>query len=251
MLKKIILSTALLLLVGLVLFVYNEFNGNPISEYRAEKALQTFLATNYPENEYRVNDGSYDFKFNEYFFMVNEIGTGTVVAEEVGAESKTPPIENYHFTVRGFVFPKVNFDGIRSSRLDQPLMMRLGKEASNEIFKELQQHIGTIHHVEVTLEVLKGQFEGRVDWERTLPLDRPYQIFIVLNASEMNADDVYQTAKAIQKLLNELNYQYGSVNINANMIDSTSISKDHNGYVKYALGFRKDDIIKRNDVEEF
>ncbi|MCT8139161.1 DUF3139 domain-containing protein [Anaerobacillus sp. CMMVII] len=250
--KKIILWASLVILVSFVLFVYNEFNGNPVSKYRSEKALQSYLTSMYSDNDYRIHEGFYDFKFKEYYFKVTEIGSGTVVAEEVGPETKTPTVQDYSFTVHGFVSPKVRIDGIRVSRLDHPLMERLGKEAGKDIYQELQQTVGSLHKVEVTLEALKEQFDANVSWDRTLPLDRPYHIFIVLDASDFSADDVYEAATEIQSELDELGYKYERVTINANIISEAAVKDGaENGYVKYGIGFDKGERMNRKDVKEF
>lgn len=249
-----ILSVALLFLVTFVLFVYNEFNGNPISKYRAEKALQIYLAETYPDKVVRINDkGFYDFKFKEYLFKVTEVGAETTEAEEVGEEEeKIPNILDHQFAVSGFIIPKVKLDGIRMAQLDHSLMERLGTEASEEIFQLLDQTVRNIHVVEVTMEVLKGQIENEVSWDKALPLDRPISIFIVLNSSNQETEDVYEAAVLIQQTLNEANYNYDWVNINANVINDTA-QKDglENGYVKYGLGFDKGEQIKMKKIKEF
>jgi hypothetical protein len=252
--KKMILSVALLFLVTFVLFIYNEFNGNPISKYRAEKALQSYLAETYPDKVVRIKEeGFYDFKFKEYLFKVTEVGAETPEAEEVGEEEeKIPNIQDHQFAVTGFIIPRVKLDGMRMGQLDHSLMERLGREASIEIFELLDQTVGNIHAVEVTMEVLKGQFENGVSWDKSLPLDRPFSIFIVLNSSNQETEDIYESAVLIQKTLAEANYNYEWVNINGNVINDAA-KKDglENGYVKYGLGFDKDEQIKRQKIKEF
>jgi hypothetical protein len=57
---------------------------------------------------------------------------------------------------------------------------------------------------------------------------------------------------SIQETLNEANYNYDWVNINGNVINDAA-KKDglENGYVKYGLGFDKDEQIKMQKIKKF
>lgn len=244
---------AIVILTSFVFFIYNEFNGNPISKFRAEKALKDYLAESYNDSEFQINGGYYDFKFNEYSFKVTKIGSGTVVAVPVGEEEKKlPDVRDYQFTVHGFWSPQVRMDGIRISQRDHSLIERLGEEAAQEIQDLLKETVQNVYAVDVSLEILSGQFEKGVTWDKQLPLDRPFSIFIVLDSSEAGIDDVYEAANLIQKTLNESGYQYSRVNINANVINGSEEVKDfERGYVKYAIAFDKDEKVEKNQVREF
>lgn len=250
--KKILLSIALLVLVSFVLFIYTEFNGNPISKYRSQIVLESYLAETYPDHLFRIDKGYYDFKFNEYNYKVTEIGSGTIKANEVGSdEEKITNSIDYHFSVSGLLFPEVRIDGIRTSQFDHTLMERLGMEAAEDILNYLNQSVKNVHKVDVSLQVLQGQFDQQVTWDKSLPLDRPYNIYIALDASNDRLDDVYENAKAIQELLNEAGYDYQRVNINAFFItDHIIVDGGINGYVKYSLGFEKDEVIEKKKIKK-
>lgn len=237
--KKIIYITLVVILIGFVLYAYNEFNGNLVSKYFSEHTLKKYLSEKYPEKELRVNEGTYNFKFKEYAYRVVEIGT-------VDAE-KEP--NEYEFNIRGFIMPKVHWDGIRESMLDQEVMDRLGAEGGTELSKLLKPNVPAVKEVEVHVEVLKGQLDTNASWSKDLPFDRPIQIYILLDANQMNKEEVYQTAQTIQKTLNDEGYTYES-NINANQFGRTGKAAEH-GALKYAVYFERDTKIKLGDVEEY
>ncbi|MFS0863930.1 hypothetical protein [Fredinandcohnia sp. 179-A 10B2 NHS] len=245
--KKIISSVILALLVLFVLYVYNAFNGNPISKFYATKVVENYLSETYPEREFRVDEGFYNFKFSEYSFNVIEIGS---VGEQ---ESKEYGPREYEFTVRGFIKPFVNIDSIYTENLDQPLITKLSEEAQNEIQTLLAKEVPSVAGVGVMIEVQKGTYPETTEWNKELKLEKPIDMHIVLDATTSSKDDVFKESKQIQKILNENGYNYGSVNINANVIEvkGGDISKDELGYVKFALSFGTDTEIKKKDIEEF
>ncbi|MBU9712549.1 DUF3139 domain-containing protein [Evansella tamaricis] len=249
--KKIILSFLLLLLVSFVFFVYNSFNGNPVSKYFAERALNHHLEVTYPEREFRVTEKYFDFKFSEYVFHIVEIGSGNAIAEEDGTESTTDIGRNHIFTVSGLPRPAVRIDPIRTSLLDTSLMNKLSEEAGEEIYDLLSPEVESIFAVDVYLEVLRGELDENVNWDKSLPFDRDPTFFIVLNSTASNKSDVFQEAVTIQQTLNEAGYPYERVTINGNEIGSGVSDKSLNrGYVKFAIGFTADDHIRERDITE-
>ncbi|MCD8510347.1 MAG: DUF3139 domain-containing protein [Bacillus sp. (in: Bacteria)] len=259
MLKKIGLSFILVVLVSFVFFVYDQFNGNPVSKYRAAKALDSYLEEVYPEKELRrSNGGYYDFKFNEYGFAVTNIGNGTIQAEEVGSETseKIPDVRDYYFTVAGFFQPEVRMDGIRLSQIDQIMTERISEEAGEEIIAFLKTTLNNVYAVDVRAEVLKGQLDEGVHWDKTLPLDRPITIFIVLDSSDDKLEKFYNDTVLIQELLNDSGYDYERVTINGNVISFNGIGEEedrneHRGYVKFGFGFDKNEEVKKKNIREF
>ncbi|MFD2042692.1 DUF3139 domain-containing protein [Ornithinibacillus salinisoli] len=154
--KKFILSILLVVLIGFVLFLYNTFNGNPISKYVSKQVLENYLEETYPEQEFRIEEGFYDFKFGEYLYTVIEIGTA----------DKEGNVKEHQFRISGFFNPKVKWDGLYYDNLDEQLAKRLSQEAEKEIVPLLSDQVDSIHHIEVHIEVLKGKFDGDVQWSK-------------------------------------------------------------------------------------
>lgn len=237
--KKWLYTAALVLLVSLILYLYNAFNGNPVSKLISQKGLESYLAEQYPEKVLRVREGHYNFKFGEYSFAVIEIGGDT-------AQGTEP----YEFTVRGFINPKVHWDGIYYSRLDEELMGRLEEQAAQEISAFLKREVEHLIMVSVSLEVLEGHLDPGSGWSKDLPLEKPIGIFVVLDAANRSPEDIFNTAVQIQESLNREGYDYDRVNINANVMGAET-GKEATGYLKYALDFEKNSDIKLGDVTEY
>jgi hypothetical protein len=123
--------------------------------------------------------------------------------------------------------------------LDEELMERLSEEAEEEILSKLQGEIGSIREIEVYVEVLKGQLGEDVKWSKDLPLDKPINIYLVLDSTKKHKKDVWEAAKNVQQILNEEGYNY-EVNING---------KTNEDYVKFAVSFLPESTIDLRDIE--
>lgn len=239
--RKVIYSVIISVLVLIVLYFYHSFNGNPISKFYANKVLENYLEETYPNREFRIEEGFYNFKFSTYDFNVIEIG---------GTSEKKGPNE-YEFAVRGFVKPYVTIDSIYTENLDEPLMEKLSTEAQAEITGLLQQTVPVVKGISVSLEVQQGTYDINTTWNKGMKLEKPIYMHIVLDSTKSTKEDVFTDAKAIQKVLNENNYNYESVTINGNIIDDPNAKyvKDDNGYVKYHISFASDSELQMKDVE--
>jgi len=235
--KKILYSVLIVLLVSFVLAAYNAFNGNPVSKKLSQTALEHYLNDRYPEKDLRIDSAIYNFKFAEYVFEVTDTGD---------QKRKDP----YLFSLRGFIQPEVHTDGIYEENLNEPLMERLGEEAGKEIKTFLSKSINDLKDVHVYVEVLKGKLKNDAKWEKSLRLDKPMEVHILLDAANADRKDVYKTAQKIQRLLNEEGYDYEGVTINANIFDGEDIKDEEIGYLKYSTSFEKNTEIKLKDVEE-
>ncbi|MFS0822070.1 hypothetical protein [Bacillus sp. 1P02SD] len=240
--RKIMYSILLGLLVLFVLYIYNEFNGNPVSKLYSTKVLENYLEETYPDREFRIEEGFYNFKFSSYDFNVIEIGA-------------TPPNENgpktYEFNVRGFLRPYVILDSIYTENLDEPVMEKLSAEAQTEITALLKQSVPTVKGIGVSLEVQKGDYDMNTTWSKDMKLEKPIGMHIVLDSTQSTKEDVLTESQVIQKVLNENNYSYEYVTINGNIIDDANAEyvKDDTGYVKYYVSFEMVTDIELKDIE--
>lgn len=229
-LKKMFYLFLIVILVVPILFLYNAFNGNPLSKYASKLALKQHLEETYPEEEFTIDGGTYDFKFSEYVFHVKR------------------DHQDYTFNVAGFFQPTVTTDGFYQSQLDESLMERLGEEAGKEL-REVLKDIQEIMYIDVYVEVITGTYDESVTWRKDLPLEKPMDIFIILDGRNMKKEHLLQVMKQMQTVLNTEGYQYGTVTINANIRELTS-AKDDFGYVKYASSFTKEQTITIKDIKE-
>lgn len=76
--KKIIFSVILVVLVFGILFIYNAFNGNPVSKAIERKKFQTYIEKTYPGTDFKIDKMYFDFKFANY--------GAKVVSDEKGYE---------------------------------------------------------------------------------------------------------------------------------------------------------------------
>lgn len=236
--RKIVYKIIIVLVIGLILFLYNAFNGNPISKYIAKKNVQSYLSEHYPENEFNVTDGFYNFKFSEYNFDVIKIGDG----------------KKYEFSVRGF-WNRDIIDGIYYKNLDTSLMERLGEEASLEITDILISRgllAEDILDISVHAEVLQGNYDDDTKWHKDLPIEEPFYFHLTLNSTDSSKEDFFDAVKIVKDMLDEEEYDYNRVSVNGNILgDPRIIDKDDIGYVKYAIGFNKNSKLKINSVQEY
>lgn len=236
--RKWIYSIIMIFIVGFILFVYNAFNGNPMTKYLSKKTLEHYLTVTYPNKTFRLTDSSYNFKDQEYYFKAVEIGT----------TSSKGDLTTYDFWVGGFIHPKVNEDGLYEANLDQPLMNRLGKEAGTEVEQVLSSHLNNLRGVDAAVEVTKGKFPEDVKWSKQLPLNQPFGINVYLDSAGQSKQQFLQEATHIQSLLNENGYTYSDVNINGNIYFSSTIKKAQR--VKFALSFKQNEAIKEQSIQE-
>ncbi len=236
--RKLIYSVILILIVGFILFVYNVFNGNPMTKYLSKKTLEHYLTVTYPNTHFRITDSSYNFEDSKYLFTVIETGANN---------NKGTP-QKYNFWLGGFIHPKVDEDGLYEANLDHPLMSRLGKEAGSEVEQLLSNHMDHLRGVDASVEVTKGKLPEDVKWNKNLKLNDHLGINVYLDSSGQTKQQFFQEAKQIQGLLNDNGYKYSGVNINGDIFSSKTIKKAQR--VKFALYFKQNEPIKEKDIQQ-
>lgn len=74
--KKIVYLVILIVIVGFLLTMYNNLNGNPISKAIAKGKIQRYIEETYPDKDFNIDKMGYNFKFTNYY--------ATVISEEAG-----------------------------------------------------------------------------------------------------------------------------------------------------------------------
>lgn len=235
--KVLTLALSVLLVMG-VFAIYDAFNGNPVNKWLAEQKLKSYLAEKYPEQELRIGDGVYNFKFSTYEFQVTAIG-------QVGEDGRAA---TYRFALNSW-FPRVVSDGLYQDSLDEELMERLGAEAAAELSALLQPEVPALRDVGVYVAVQEGELPEDTPWSKDLPEADGMQIDIVLDAAGLDEDSVRETARRIQAILDGAGYPYGGVLINAN--DFSEVKGKELGPLKFAAAFRRGEELADIPVRVF
>ncbi|MBS4206929.1 DUF3139 domain-containing protein [Bacillus sp. FJAT-50079] len=232
--KKWLYIGLLIILIVPIIFLYQSFNGNPLTKYMSKSAVKRYLSENYPEHEYHIRKDVYNFKISGYSYEVVQIGSE----------------ENYEFEVTGLIKPTVTYDGIYYANLDMPLIEKLQEQAAAELTTLLQEPIPELTNLSVQLEVLKGTYDEATNWHKDLKIEKPLYIHMTMDVAELTKEDVLTAAKTAQKILNDEGYSYSRVSLNGNMFDLAA-DKDNPGYVKYAVGFEPNTNIALKQIEDF
>lgn len=233
---KLIFVVLLVVLIGFVFFLYNTFNGNPVSKMISKKVLENYLEETYPDQEFRINEGYYNFKSSNYDYEVIEMG----------AADKEGNVMEYEFYISGFFKPTVSWDGIYYENLDEQLASRLSEEAQQEISQLLSPKIDTLYLVDIGIEVLEGTFEDDIKWSQELPLDKPIEIFIQFDSSEQTKEDFFSAAKKAKSLIDKQQYKYKFVVFNGSGFEKQGVDE----YLKYYLRVEPDEVVKMKAIEE-
>lgn len=230
--KKWLYIILIILLATPVIFLHVAFNGNPLSKYLATRHVKAYLTETYPDEELHIKESFYNFKDSGYNFKVIK----------VGEESD----ETYDFVVGGIFSMHVDSDGIYYDNLDEDLMQKLGKEASNEIKRLLQKHDINILEVDVGMEVLQGKHSDDIVWDKNFKPEKPMHVHIAFDAEGKTTTDVLEIAQTFQEKLSTERLEYSYVTLNGNCFDQ----KWNEWYVEYAISFEPDEILTIKDVRQ-
>lgn len=236
--RKLLLITVMIVLIGAVFYLYNGFNGNPLSKYLAKHELKTYLQETYTDKEFTVSDGFYNFKVSGYEFTVTEIGS----TDDDGH------VLEYEFTVSGFINPKVYRDGIYEANLDHQLAKRLNDQIVEELSPLLKEKVETFYHMECYIEVLKGKYPGNLKWSKEIELEKPIAFFIQIDSTKQSAEEFFKASQTIKKIIDKEDYDYETIMINGIMFEE---EEDHEDYfLKYSIAVDKGETLKKKDLEK-
>lgn len=153
---RILAGIGAAVLIALVLFVTNAFVGNPISAYRATRAIDTYVERNYSFLDLETQPARYNFKFGCYMAT---------------ARSRTNPDIHFSIEARG---GEVFYDGYAGYVLSGfNTLSRLGGEYAARAKALLQENLDyeiqkvqadyDAQHIENLDELIKPGMEFRKD----------------------------------------------------------------------------------------
>ncbi|MGM9986041.1 MAG: hypothetical protein ACI35O_02325 [Bacillaceae bacterium] len=220
MYKRWLYIGVLVVVVGFVLFIYDAFNGNPISKYAAKKQVETYLEETYSDKEFVIKDVFYDFKFGQYNFRVTPIG------EE----------ETYIIAVRPFMNKDID-DMYESSLIDETLSERLSQEGEKELTAYVKKVYPEVELVSPYISVKKGELASDMTFSKEVLEKFGGHIELATNASKQTEQQFLEMIRSIKQLLDDSDYTYTDVNVNGR-VDVKDAAKD-GGMVIYGTGFDK------------
>jgi|SRR5699024_7188 len=180
----------------IVFLIYSFLEGNPIAKYNAGLAVEKYLKESYPEEEFTIEDPTYNFKGGDYNVMV--------VLEQDGYKPR------HLMKVGGFFGTSVFQDGVYEDRLDDGLIRKFKGEAEKELRAVLEASVDVVS-ITAIIEVMREQYPEGTLWTKDLALEKPLELYIALDGNGKDKDDSLEEAKRIQQALNENGYKYGQV----------------------------------------
>ncbi|MED1740265.1 hypothetical protein P4U97_12270 [Bacillus swezeyi] len=221
--KKAIYASLLFLILVIGFYIYNAFNGNPISRSLAEKKLEAYLQETHHGENLNIKESFYNFKYAEYVIHVTDQRE-----------------DEYIFSVKGGFRPAVTNDGINEAR-EEKTRARISKEASEEMKSQLEKSLKNVMDVEVSLSGSRS-FKESAEWKK-LKQTEMIDVTVTLNTGRDSQKQVYKQAKAVKKALKD--YHYENIEINGMGLDG----EDRPGYVKYSVCIEKGSEIALEDVQ--
>ena len=222
--KKWFKIIAISAIITFGLGIYNAFFGNPFSKVLATTTATHYVEATYPNEAITITAQAHDITTGGYNF------TATIDGQA------------YPMVIGGFWGNKIKRDGIYEARLDEPMMTKLGAEASQQMGDWLSAM--PVKHIETYLEVTKGEHEPHTTWSVDFEPNHPLVAFITLDGLAMTPEQFKQFAEDAKAEMakHKLSYEYISL--------TAEISKKgEEPHVIYATGFSP--IDKKIKVKKF
>jgi hypothetical protein len=234
--KKWLYVLIIVVLSLLILFLYNAFNGNPITKQLSKSEIKNYLAETYPNDQFSIGKPFYNFKDGGYHYDVRIIGDANQM--------------EYDITVTGILGSTIYFDGIYYANQDKKLIEKLQNEANAELKLLLKDKIPEILDVSTGLQILKGKYDATISWDKNFIPEKPMTLFLTIDSSELSTEDIAKLASNIQEILNREQYVYSNITINGNIL-SNNDGKDGVPFwnLKYYLSYESDTVLRSKDVK--
>src|SRR5690606_6737607 len=229
--KKFLYIILLIILVVIILFLYQIFNGNPVSKNSLKAGLEDFLEEEFPDSEYLINnDGFYDYVFGIYIFDVTEFRGNDEIEYEFEVSGVVNPTDIYYFAV--------NTDN------------ELGEKFRNEIKNQFYEEIGTemtemIKNIDLYIEVVEGKYPPDTKWSHDIELIEPFDIYFSLDVTNVSKEQTLEVVQVIQKTLNNGKYPYKDAKI-----EGYVFPKGMQDSSIYSVNFDKDTDISLRVINE-
>lgn len=229
--KKILYIILLIILVVIILFLYQIFNGNPVSKNSLKAGLEDFLEEEFPDSEYRINnDGFYDYVFGIYIFDVTEFRGNDEIEYEFEVSGVVNPTDIHYFPVN----------------TDYELGAKFGKEIKEQLYEGIGAEIpGIVTQIEFYLDVLEGKYPPDTKWSQDIELIEPFDITFWVDVTNLSKEQTLEVVQVIQKTLNNGKYPYKDAKI-----EGYVFPKGMQDSPIYTVNFDKDTDISLRVINE-
>ncbi|WP_291572955.1 hypothetical protein [Clostridium sp. UBA4548] len=200
-------------LIGLVGFIYNEFNGNPISKYFVKKEIQSYLSTNYGDKNLDIVKIQYNSRIKNY--------NTTVKLKKEGIEYSIEKLEDGSY-----------YDGYYNAEIINPrFSRRMGEELRGFIYKDLKDKVSDISNIAVKFEIKGGKYP--MNMEYTKEIEEKPEIIIELQGSGITQKEFLDRTFLIKEhIISEgykprgVHFRFNKVGENAGLIYSMKLEEN-------------------------
>lgn len=199
MFKRILAGTIALILIGFILFLANDFVGNPISKILVNQAASKYVNQNYAQLNLELNKASFNFKDGSYY---------------VSARSKTSI--DTHFSMNFSGSGKFIYDTYQSNVLEK-------FNTWQRVNSEYETMVDTVvdHDFPYESDIAFGELLGKGEQSDELELDREYDmkamakekghIVLYITSDTPNEEVLTQTLIEVKKLFDQKEVPFQSI----------------------------------------
>lgn len=234
--KKFIYSIIVILLLGIIFWLYSGFNGNPVSKIRAEKDMKNYLETTYKGRDFKIGKVYYSMSFGVY--------TTKVTGQKDSSISFT-------LSWRG---GRIRYDEyISKYAMDNELSKIISSQITEETAPIIKSQIPDVTDVTSEIEIKKDVYTSDKSFSKDMR--EKITIWIYMKGDRIPRDEFIDRCIKSRDILKEKGYNIGTLSIHYN----TSFKGDVKGQGEalYSIAIRdnlmsasKDEMLKSKDFWE-
>ncbi|MEO4053826.1 hypothetical protein [Solibacillus sp. CAU 1738] len=191
--KKSLYLIGAFLITSFILFFYFSFNGNPISKAFAKKQALAYLEMQFPENNYAIQDNTFNFKDASYYFYYTLAGNnGRSYQYSVGVGRGLYP---NNITSNYLHYDSENFE--------------MSEEFSNSgtvYIKKLTENLDLKGDIYYYVQVPVDYVEKDTKWSPTIEFPVDAEITVLIEQHFESEEKFIAYVNSIMNALNDVNF---------------------------------------------
>ncbi|MDH7578418.1 MAG: DUF3139 domain-containing protein [Bacillota bacterium] len=176
---KIILASLVILLIFLIGFIYNSFNGNPISKYIATKQMENYLTMNYPEEEFKIERVYYNFKLGNYVGKVYSPRNGDI-------QFTVSPRRN------GYIYDEY----IDKYAKDYELSRQFSEQIGKMVFPIVKEKVGETSEVSAEIYIKKGKYPSDAIYSKDM--EESFSLNIYFKGAKVSEEEFVEKCMTVR-----------------------------------------------------